>query len=162
LEQMLANSRLANGRILNALTFPMPWVGISFEQFSSECRAWYATEGLPFCKSTEAFPISDMRWGLAGTTGAKHWWHIDSDGFGTFIDVQTGSKWWIIARPKVSTEGIKQDDFSAFADINLFLGDFELEKPLSEHWDLEAIYLEPGTRLWVAFSVRSVEKLKLL
>lgn len=84
-------------------------------------------------------PAPHLRWGLCATKGASHLWHIDSNGFGTFIDVKTGQKLWIMAHPK---EG------RTFADITLFLGDgYQLEEPNEGLWDLEAILLEPGTRM---------------
>jgi hypothetical protein len=95
-------------------------------------------------------PTADIRWGIAATTGAVHWWHIDSDGFGTYIDVQTGMKWWIVAKPKerISFQGSYQYDFSEFGSINLFTqSGYELEKPNTFMWDLEAVALTPGTRL---------------
>jgi len=87
---------------------------------------------------------------LAATTGALHWWHIDSDGFGTYIDVKTGLKWWIVAKPKktISFQGSSHYDFSEFASTDLFTqSEYEVEAPSTSIWDLEAVLLSPGTRL---------------
>jgi hypothetical protein len=80
---------------------------------------------------------------LAATSGALHWIHIDSDGFATYIDVQTGGKLWIIARPKLSS-GKGYNDFS---QLNLFLDGFDISDPCDDKWDLEAVFLRKGTRL---------------
>ena len=91
-----------------------------------------------------------MRWGIAATAGAVHWWHINSDGFGTYIDVKTGMKWWIVVKPKkcISFRGFYQYDFSEFGSIDLFTrADYEVEEPNTPMWDLEAVMLTPGTRL---------------
>jgi len=89
-------------------------------------------------------PVPDIRWGLCATKGAWHGFHIDSDGFGTFIDVRTGKKWWIVARPwKKGMAGLRD-----FADVNIFMNEsYDPDKPGEELWALEAILLEPGTRL---------------
>jgi hypothetical protein len=107
--------------------------------FSTEIEAWQATKGRPDCDGDGPTPASHLRWGLCATKGASHLWHIDSNGFGTFIDVKTGQKWWIVACPK---------EERMFADTKLFLGDkYEVERPNEDLWDLEAILLEPGTRM---------------
>lgn len=117
--------------------------GLQRTSFASELQAWWYSKGLPD-SGTKALPGDDIRWGLAATSGALHWFHIDSDGFSTYIDVVTGAKLWIIARPRIAG-GLGYDDFSR---INLFLpGQFDLSDSSSENWDLEAIFLQPGTRL---------------
>ncbi|KAJ3499602.1 hypothetical protein NLJ89_g10083 [Agrocybe chaxingu] len=83
-----------------------------------------------------------MQWGLVATDGAFHPWHIDSDGFGTFVEIQTGRKWWVLARPRGN-----DPDFSDFARIDTFLGGIDTTAPNLDRWELEAVLLEPGTRL---------------
>ena len=151
---MLEASKSSKARILNALSFPLPLSGITPSTMSSEIEAWRATEGRLFCSRTLAFPVGDIRWGLAATAGARHWIHIDSDGFGTFIDVKCGGKWWILFGPSVG--GTKKD----FAEIDTFLDNFDTNAEIGGRFDLkveknntfwvaEAIYLSPGTRLYV-------------
>lgn len=138
-----ASLPLGKGKILNVLDCPMgDGADLKRNSFTSDLHAWWATKGLPDCGRGKSLPGDDIRWGLAALSGALHWFHIDSDGFGTNIDVQSGGKLWVIAKPKVSRG--HQD----FARINLFLPDqFDLSESCLENWDLEAIFLQKGTRL---------------
>ena len=131
------------GKILNALHFPMPEEGLGHHLFSTDSVAWRATKGRRESADGELPPLADIRWGLAATTGAVHWWHIDSDGFGTYLDVITGHKWWIIAKQK--------DKAPTFGSTTLFLGEYQLEEPNTDLWDIEAILLQPGMRLYDLF-----------
>jgi hypothetical protein len=155
LRQMLKASRLATGPILNALSFPQPLSGVEPSGMSSEIEAWQVTEGKPFCERTLAFPTGQMRWGLAATAGARHWIHIDSDGMGTYIDVQCGGKWWILFCPPDGQTKL------TFSWVETFLGQFDIKSQagrwdtkntlVNDLWVAEAIYLAPGTRLYVFF-----------
>jgi hypothetical protein len=108
--------------------------------FSSDVEAWLATEGLPYCDQEALFPTADMRWGLAATKGARHWIHIDSDGMGTIVDVLCGARWWLLFTPA------EEYDLTNFGDIDQFFHQFDVTKPPA-HWDVEAVYLQPGIRL---------------
>lgn len=150
LRQLLDCSKMEDGKVLNALHFPKAEAGLGEDPFSTDSEAWNRTKGWTDCDDSASPPTGDIRWGLAATTGALHWWHIDSDGFGTYIDVKTGLKWWIVAKPKktISFQGSSQYDFSEFASIDLFTqSEYDVEAPCSFLWDLEAILLSPGTRL---------------
>ncbi|KIJ91392.1 hypothetical protein K443DRAFT_126253 [Laccaria amethystina LaAM-08-1] len=90
-----------NGRILNALDFPLPTSDLSPDALCTDLHAWIATECLPFCNAHAApLPSRDLRWGLVATYGALHYGHIDSDGFGTFVNVLVGAKYWFVTCPK--------------------------------------------------------------
>lgn len=111
---------------------------------SSDLHAWFTTKRLPDCGSGLPLPGDDIRWGLAAVSGALHWFHIDSDGFATFIDVKTGGKLWVVAKPKRS----RYAETKAFARIDMFLPkQFDISDPCIDHWDLEAVFLQNGTRL---------------
>ncbi|KAH6914629.1 hypothetical protein BKA70DRAFT_1094063 [Coprinopsis sp. MPI-PUGE-AT-0042] len=146
LEEMLKLSTLplAQRPLVNALTLPMP-PGLRPEQkfpFSTELFAWLRTLGNHFCFAP--YPTSDMRWGLVAFNGALHYLHIDSDGFGTWIEVKTGLKLWVIARPK-------DGDVPSFTEIDGFLKCIgEGKAPNGEKWIIEAVVLAPGTRLIMA------------
>ena len=43
--------------------------------------------------------LEGLFWGLAATDGTYHTWHVDANGFATFINVHAGYKLWIIATP---------------------------------------------------------------
>ena len=128
------------GAIINALSFPLPLSEIRKSTFSSDIEAWLVTEGLPYCDHEAVYPTPDMRWGLAATKGARHWIHVDSDGLGTIVDVLCGGRWWLLFTPS------KNFDLTNFGDIDHFFFDFDVTNP-PDHWDVEAVYLQPGVRL---------------
>ncbi|CAA7270130.1 unnamed protein product [Cyclocybe aegerita] len=154
LEQLLEVSQDQEGKVLNALDFLFAQsLWLLCEVFSSDMAAWFATDR-PLDKTP--IPVKDIRWGLAVLAWALTYWHIDSDGFNTFIDVLCSSKLWIF--------GVSSRDMSAM--IERFLQpDFKLEQPNAGDldgplpkclanleignriWDLEAVLLPPNTRL---------------
>ena len=90
-------------------------------------------------------PLAYFWWGLAATTSALSWWHIDSEGFGTYIDTKAGLKWWIVAWRKG-----KEHEFESFSEADIFFNrGYELDEPNLDKWDMEAVVLHPGTQLWV-------------
>lgn len=141
LEDLYWHSLLPNGRILNALEFPGPGNAKNPDvQLSSDTVAWDQTQELkPFCKkATSEKPLSDIRWGLAATAGAITNWHIDTNGFCTYIDVQEGAKWWVVAQER--KEG------PSFASTNLYTK-FDPQEVNLNLWEVHAVYLTPGDRL---------------
>ncbi|KAH6869831.1 hypothetical protein BKA70DRAFT_1451693 [Coprinopsis sp. MPI-PUGE-AT-0042] len=130
---------LANRPIINGLTFPLP-PGLRPEQeftFSSEHIAWLRTLGNHFCFAP--YPTSSTRWSLVAFNGALHYYHIDSDGFGTWVEVRRGRKLWVIARPK-------DESIPSFGDIHGFLQSFGDGKlPNEDIWIIEAMVLGPNT-----------------
>jgi hypothetical protein len=69
---------------------------------------------------------------------------VDCDGFATYVKVQTGAKWWIVACPK---EGV------SLADTTLFTSDYRIDKTDMKRYNYEAILLGPGMELSVFLSV---------
>lgn len=112
-------------------TAPHPPMAIA-----SDLVAFHETINLPLCGRLILFPTMSMRWGLAAMGGAHHLWHIDCDGFATYIDTQTGYKLWIVAQPKHG---------SNFSNISLFTSSFEVNGTNQHLWTLEAIPLFPGS-----------------
>jgi hypothetical protein len=111
--------------------------------FSTDSAAWKCTKGAAGFTPAQAPPLADFRWGLAATTGAISWWHVDSNGFGTYVDTKAGLKWWIVARRKG-----RGHSFESFSEVETFFGrGYEVDQPNLEKWDLEAVVLPPGTRL---------------
>jgi hypothetical protein len=129
----------AKGKILNALDFPAPYDPNPPSSIASSYVAWKRTHGLPGC--FQEFPASSSKWGLAATTGAYHGFHIDCDGFATYIDCVAGSKWWVIASPK------QLHYTSTFACIDDLFDYISREGDGGVDYVLEAILLRPGTRL---------------
>jgi hypothetical protein len=121
----------------------MPEQGMGMLPFSTDSAAWKATKGAVGCGQEEAPPLADFRWGLAATTGALSWLHMDSNGFGTYVDTKAGRKWWIILRRKGHGH-----NFESYSEVKAFFsGKYQVDEPNFDEWDLEAVILSPGTRL---------------
>jgi hypothetical protein len=140
-DDILQASKSAYPIMLNALAFPNPLAGIERSSFSSDSHALsrvFRQDGW----MKRAIPIEDVRWGLAATAGAFHHWHIDSEGFGTFVEPMAGAKWWIVARP------MKDLNFQPFNETSVLLDPkFDLYKGGKGLYDVEAILLRPSSRL---------------
>lgn len=128
------------GKILNVLDLPIAIASSSPKGLSSDRAAFQRTLQAPMCKKRVEYPVVEMVWGLAATAGAVSYFHIDANGFATWIDVKTGSKYWILAKPKPK----KPLDFAA---TSLFTCHYDQEAVNEDKWDLEAVLLLPGSRL---------------
>jgi hypothetical protein len=128
-DQLLEAALTSDGKIINALEFPMGTASVSpTPKFSTDLVAWdIVSRGFPP-------PIGDIRWGLAATPGARSWFHIDSNGFNTFIDIKCGFKAWMCIN----------DKYGNFVSIDAFKH-FELDDAGDNR--IEVILLTPGTRL---------------
>ena len=92
--------------------------------------------------SKQTVSTEHLHWKLAATKDAYHVWHLDSDGCATFVNVVSGSKWWIVARPKGTL------DCDTFNTTSLFVHkDFHLDSPCTDLFDVEAVLLQPGSQL---------------
>lgn len=140
MQDLLDNAHSPGAKGLNALDLPMEDGNLPARSLSSDRWAWEQTRGLKLCKRSDRFPNTAMRWGLVSTADTYSVWHIDCDGFATVIEVQTGCKLWVLARPKAGKS------FSSFSNIQTFL-DFDPEATNENLWDCEAILLTPGTQL---------------
>jgi hypothetical protein len=138
LEDMLKCHREGT-KILNALDFPMLSAPHPPTSFASDLVAFSATVDLPMCSRAISFPVASTRWGLGATSGAHHMWHIDCDGFGTYIDTQAGAKWWVVAKPKYGS--------TRFSEPTLFTEEYDIDKANEDKWGLEAVLLLPGSRM---------------
>lgn len=142
LAQMLACSKLKNGKSANALDLPLPLGVFNANTLSTDAVAW--RDGNKYNpEKIVHYPTKDTKWGLVALAGALHPIHIDALGTGTFLDPLTGAKWWIIAVPLDPSEGFRQ-----FADVSQFFSEyFDLDKSGEGLWKLEAVLLTPGSRL---------------
>ena len=129
----------ARGKILNALDFPLPYDKNPPVSIASNLKAWQRTVGKLGCD--QDYPASASKWGLAATTGAFHGFHIDCDGFGTYIEPLTGNKWWIIATPP------REDGFGTFASTDSLFNFVSTDGLANPGYILEAVLLTPGSRL---------------
>lgn len=110
--------------------------------YASDAHALRRTADNPTWDQAKQFPAGDFRWGLAATTGAFHTLHIDSNGLGSYVSPQAGSKWWVVARP------IGSLDQSSFEDMGMLLNKaFSVNGNGAGLFALEAVLLEPGTTL---------------
>jgi hypothetical protein len=134
---MLDAAMQTDGKIMNTLAFPLVGAGYQANSFSSDHAAWMQTLSAPFSKDIVAVPVGDIRWGSCATAGAfinelsKH------DGLGTVIDPIDGLRVWFSA----------PDPSNIFHPVNSFIQDFNLDKHTEGSSNIEAIILEPGTRL---------------
>jgi hypothetical protein len=134
---MLDEGMGRNGKILNAPPFPL--IGASYEanSFSSDQAAWMQTLSAPFSQEGLAAPIGNIRWGSCTTAGAFNNRLLERDSLGTVIDLVDGL-WVCFSSPNNDNES---DEHS----INV-----------------EAIVLEPGTRLYVLSTNISINIITLL
>ncbi|RXW12837.1 hypothetical protein EST38_g13015 [Candolleomyces aberdarensis] len=123
---------------LNALYLPNPHALLE--------ESPYATDGYAVRRIAvqdkhciRKLPTEDIRWSLAATKGAHHYFHIDSRGDGTFNDVVKGQKLWVLAQPKLKK---RQTSTKLWTKENLDVTSLDLSQ-----WDVEAVLLTEGSRL---------------
>lgn len=139
-DDLLRSHRSSNGKILNALDLPMLIRGTRPPKtLATDVLAFISTVDDPYCKRSVGFPSSDMYWGLAATSNSFHYFHIDTDGVSTHLAPQTGSKYWVMARPKPGR---------SFAETDIYVdSNYAIDETNVDLWDIEAILLTPGTCL---------------
>lgn len=138
LRQVLECSRNPKGKILNSAILALAAEPAGREKFSSDTTAWTETMDEAVFADEVHMPTGDTRWGQVSTRGAFEGFQLAGDGFGRYIDVLTGTKWLIVARP---TSGSCR-----FSEVESFLSESFINFGVGE-WFLEAILLSPGTRL---------------
>ncbi|KAJ2923036.1 hypothetical protein H1R20_g14057, partial [Candolleomyces eurysporus] len=121
---------------LNALSFPNPLAGIHPSAYATDVRAFFRTGKDEHCVRT--LPTEDIRFGLAATEGAHHYWHIDSRGEGTFVRVATGKKIWALAAPV---------DPSDVSSTTIWSVDLDVRRLNWSKWRAEMILLNAGDTL---------------
>lgn len=136
LQLLYEHSQSSDGRVLNALDFPLASGPSPTIQLSSDLRAWDSTMDSPLAARTVEYPVNHMRWGLVATKGAQHTWHIDSMGVGTCVQIKTGSKYWVVGQPKDEREDIIHIDDES-VDIDISASNVAI-------WNLEGMLLRPG------------------
>ncbi|PPQ73310.1 hypothetical protein CVT24_012309 [Panaeolus cyanescens] len=118
MQQMLENTSLgSNRKILNALDLPVSGTLATPSALSSDFFAWEAMKGIHQHLDFLAYPTSDMSWYLAALEGAVTFFHIDSDGLATGVNVEYGKKLWAIMTPHSSigpcdVNGLTSEEFS--------------------------------------------------
>ncbi|KAG6859837.1 hypothetical protein C0995_003162 [Termitomyces sp. Mi166 len=140
LSNLLKISHSSWPKSVNALDIPLLEDPFPPQPFSSDRSACNTMKYLHGFDKSANIPLSDTQWALVSTGDTLHPFHIDANGYGTVIQVDTGTKLWFVAESK---NGRSLEDF-AFKDL------FHLFDPDSlndDLWDLELIVLEPGMRL---------------
>jgi hypothetical protein len=125
---------------LSAIGLPMPNAGVQKAGYATDVRAHYRTKHE--FGTMQNLPTYAMLFGLAATSGAHHWWHIDSRGDGTMVSVAEGQKFWALAEPKDpsytwSTEVWSKDEV-------------DVRRLDPDKWHIEVVVLNPGDRLYVS------------
>ncbi|KAG6895992.1 hypothetical protein C0992_011016 [Termitomyces sp. T32_za158] len=95
-------------------------------------------------KSGKSYPENEMRWSRVATSWAHQKWHLNSDGFATFIQVDFGMLLYFIGNPK---RNLPRNLLPG--GIDRFLGKFDLERTNSDILDIEFVILQPGDLLLV-------------
>lgn len=110
-----------------------PWPA---KQIATDVEAYLRTQALRY--AIEPYPIHVMRWGLASTKNSHHFWHIDSDGFASYISLECGVKVFFLGTPKDFGSNFS---YANFHDGNLFTTNFEPNLVNTDLWDLEYVVL---------------------
>lgn len=150
LAQLVEEAEKTDGRVLNALDIPLPSAGLvsmATDRLASNVVAIEAMNGQ--AGAAEAPAAGEVSWGLAATAGAYHTWHIDCNGFATIIQVDGGSKLWIVGHPKGEVDD-RPDFGTAFGHTNVFASKhFDLDGSNAMLWGAEAVLLREGDILCV-------------
>jgi hypothetical protein len=88
-------------------------------------------------------PTDDLILATIAMANATSWFHVDTCGLGTLIDMLVGSKYWAVCRTSASApKGRPGNDDS----MNCFVG-WEPSGDIPANYDVEAVVLNPGTVL---------------
>ncbi|KAG6915055.1 hypothetical protein DXG01_013684 [Tephrocybe rancida] len=133
---LLAVSAMNPPVALSALHIPSAYDMFPKLRFASDWFAWVKVQGKAYCHVTEFYPVPEMRWAIASTGSAHHYWHYDANGLGMFLRVDTGIKLWFIAVPK-------NGDFRMFMQPDVMTS-FELNESNIDLWDVRVNVLFAG------------------
>ena len=143
LQEVLDNSNMPNGRILNALDLSLCQESTAPAVYSTDTHAWHLTRGRPGFPPNEEFPTINTRWALVGSANTMTFLHVDSDGFNTYGLVISGGKLWIFYREH---SDLPLSSRQVFLDDGFHLDRFKKEEA---KYGLEVVYLKKGDLLYV-------------
>ncbi|KAK0237589.1 hypothetical protein EDD85DRAFT_951777 [Armillaria nabsnona] len=136
-------SKGATGRVLNALTLPMPDTSLQtplFHQVASHLEACKITCAIGSDLLSAPFLAVALSWGLAMVTGAVTPPHTDFGGSAVKIHTLAGRKIWFVINKRNSTESTDSWDN--------FLHDFHGDSKVNTNvYQCEVVLVEPGT-IW--------------
>jgi hypothetical protein len=106
-------------------------------------------------------PANTLLWATAATAHASSWFHLDDHGMATTVNVESGMKLWIVARPKPGHRDTAYTNFGAARPFSEWEPHFAGE----DFFDHEAVLLTAGDSLLVAnvalYSSRIIDGLTL-
>ncbi|KAK0215525.1 hypothetical protein IW262DRAFT_1465184 [Armillaria fumosa] len=131
------------GRVLNALTLPMPNTTLQsplFHQVASHLEACKVTRSIGSDLLTAPFPVAALSWGLASVAGAVTPPHSNFGGSVVKIQTLMGCKIWFVISKCQEDERCETWD--------TFVWDFQADSKVnSDMYQCEVVLVEPGT-LW--------------
>ncbi|KAG6914699.1 hypothetical protein DXG01_015857 [Tephrocybe rancida] len=136
---LLEATKLNPPRAVSALHLLLPYDFFPCLPFATDWALWMQVQGKAYCRSWDLYPVPEMRWAIASTACAHHFWHFDANGLGTFLKVETGYKFWYIAIPR-------NGDFTEFMKPEIMLK-LELDKTNEALFDVYLLVLPPGSML---------------
>ncbi|PBK84354.1 hypothetical protein ARMGADRAFT_1088395 [Armillaria gallica] len=136
-------SKGSKGRVLNALTLPMPDTTLQsplFHQAASHLEACKVTRSIGSDLLAAPFPAAALSWGLASVAGTVTPPHSDFSGSAVKIHTLAGRKiWFVISKRQEDERGETWDTF---------VRDFQVDSKVnSDVYQCEVVLVEPGT-LW--------------
>jgi hypothetical protein len=131
---------------LNGLNFSITYDNLALLSYSTDEHAWDITSGQQFCSKLDGYLFATMKFGLASTEGTFCHLHMNSNGHGTYINIDTGVKIWHTITPKPGKSFAE-----AFGCIDPFK-DYDVKQLNSQDWDIETIILQDGMRLCMIIS----------
>jgi hypothetical protein len=112
--------------------------------FSSEQAAWRETAFNPYCDH-DSLEKSSIRWTNVFNTNAVQPWGIAPSGFGSYLDIRSGSLLVVVPTSDTSTGDASRDFFTRW---DRYLVDWDkLDVDCFADNDFEAVRLEAGNRL---------------
>ncbi|KAK0430975.1 hypothetical protein EV421DRAFT_1912336 [Armillaria borealis] len=136
-------SKGVKGRVLNALTLPMPDTTLQtplFDQVASHLEACKVTRAIGSDLLSAPFPAAALSWGLVMVAGAVTLPHSDFGGSAVKIHTLAGRKIWFVINKRKESEDV--DSWDTF--VHDFHRDSQVNKDV---YKCEVVLVEPGT-IW--------------
>lgn len=105
---------------------------------NTDLRAFGVTRRLSYCGDAYPYPFSTMRWRVCSLKNAITRFHVDSEGFLTFLKLLCGLKLWFLA---IRRKG------KSIGDVETFMSQQNDQTFLSDDWDIVVVPLLPGSIL---------------
>lgn len=144
LNQFIKNINCEQPNILRIVRM-ISYAGFESTNFSTDHAAWRDTTTDSSSALNDGSRRSVLRWTDVAMQNAVQFWRIVPGGFGAFFDIRSGHVWIIVATPILDHRNVDRDNFTR---SHIYLQEFSRLRPIYDaNTRLEAIRLEPGTRL---------------